>query len=60
METSKNIWALKYPLAICVLLSGQSNLTFKIICNKHLLNMYMNDAQANKRNEAEIQRTIIS
>jgi len=46
-------------LATCILLSGQSNLSFKTVSNKHLLNMYMNDAQANKRNEAEKERTAI-
>lgn len=51
--------ALKNPLATYILLSGQSNVTFKTISNKCLLNMYMNDAQANKRNEAEKEKRAI-
>lgn len=52
--------ALKSPTATFILLSRQSNLSFKTICHKHLLNLYMNDVQANKRNEAEKERKAIN
>lgn len=45
--------ALKNPITTFILLSRQSNLSFKTICHKHLLNLFMSDVQANKRNEAE-------
>lgn len=48
--------AFKNPVATFILLSRQSNLSFKTICHKHLLNLYMNDVQAKKRNEAEKER----